>query len=673
MAGIKLIELGWGAAIRAESRAWYFALNGEDRPVQVEMPALNVDGGEVRLDRVDAVYSQDEAPGRVQVLFATPEVPELKATLDLHLAEGHAGVRLWFTLTSKQSVILRSESEGAPFLRVQIPDGASLMEHRIGDFDPTVHSYRPRARPADSSPKESLRLVGPIIHVASSRQNFVVAHEGPVEAETTFWSYQLDAGGEALDVVAEAGAMLSHQDIGQQPWRSETFQLVVAPSEAVLAFRRFFGALAAPAGEHDVSYNTWHRQELSHHVEGVPYLTRINPHDLSQEMTEAADVGVRYFTVDVGWFEKSGDWQPHPTRFAGGVHYWAREARSRGMGLGLWLNPMVAGLTSRSLETHMHCRMTYNGRPLDTEPIWETEHSAPMCLASDWVGYIEEVLVRLATDGVEKVKFDGLWPASYEWAGRSAVYECDSPHHHHGSERNSPDERRARYRYLAATAVTRLSERASQLGITVELDITESWRFPRLGQLMFGRLFLINNGPYFHDLGVPSGTSIQPNTFNAVFYPHPTHSRIQRTAGLFSEFLPVGRIFGHVLLGDDAPGTMESAITTAAITGMSIWGDLSRLTEAQRQAIRKTLLTAGKIRQAMRQPRTTIDGFVGSSPEVHVHVDDATGKRIVGLFTHQPVTLRPPSGTFRAGVAPHEQAVNRREITLGNDGARLLI
>lgn len=668
-----LIDLGGRAAVRAQPRVWEFALHPECPPLRVEMPSLVLNDRLVSLDRVADVRVAGGEARETSVLFHTPELPGLRAILELQSRPGQSGVRLSFTVASDRHAVLRRPADEV-FLRYELPAGSNIHEQRIGDFDPAVHSYRPRSRPVTAPAQGSVRLVGPLIHARCDDREIVVAHEGPVEAETAFWAYRL-AGDGTLNVVAEAGAMLSHQDVQTDPWRSETLQLVVAPSEGLVAFQRFFGAIASPAGEHDLAYNTWHRQELSHHVDGVPYLSRINPRDLAEELEDAAEMGVRYFTVDVGWFEKSGDWEPHSVRFAGGIRHWADLARAQGVGLGLWLNPMVAGLSSEAINQYGSCRMTYEDRLLEPEPIWETEHSAPMCLASEWREHMERVLERLAAEGVKKVKFDGLWPASYEWAGRAAVYECDSAAHHHGDASHSPDERRARYRYLAAVAATRLSEKAAQLGMTAELDITESYRYPRLGQAVFGRLFLINNGPYFHDLGVPSSTRITPNTFNAVFYPHPTHSRIQRTAGLFSAFLPVGRVFGHVLLGDESPGAMASAVATAALTGMAIWGDLSRLSGSQREAVRAALLGASRARKAMLRPRTIIDGFVGSSPEIHLHIDDATGKTILGVFTHQPVNLSAEqfSQVHAAAPAAGRSALEVADVTLGNDGAVLVL
>lgn len=679
MPHIAAIDLGGDNSIRIEKEFWRFCLHGDAAPVTLVMPTVDVGGRAVSLDRAAAVERSGDPVRRTRVSLDTPEVPGLVATLEVWSHAIHPGVRLRVLLEARAPIALRATPGQGQFFRVILPSEVDLEEQRIGDFDPGSHSYRPLRRSVRSRGGSSVRLVGPLVRLQRAGDELVVAHEGPVEAETAFWSYRFDRGRGALDIVAEVGAVLDSQDLFTQPWESETFHLVSAPHDAWLAYRRFFGAVAAPAGEHDLSYNTWHRQEQSHYVEGVPYLARINQTDLAEEMAEAASVGVKSFTIDVGWFERSGDWDAHPERLPGGIRSWADRAKSHGMTLGLWMNPMVAALGSASIQEFATCRMSFDGRELDPHPIWETESSAPMCLASDWAHHIEEQLRRLAAAGVRKVKFDGLWPASFEWAGKPSVYECDDPSHWHGTAAHSAEDRRARYRYMAANAVTRLSEFASQIGVTVELDVTEDWRYPRLGQLMFGRLFLINNGPYFHDLGVPSSTRIEPHTFNAVFYPHPTHSRIQRTAALFSEFLPVGRVFGHVLLGKDAVGTLESAVATAAMTGMAIWGDLSVISDGDKESVRRAFELSSGLRKGMSFPRTVIDGFIGSSPELHSHIDDLTGRRLTALFTHQPVVLREDengssllSGAQRIKLSDAASESDGLPVRLGIDGAALV-
>jgi alpha-galactosidase len=66
--------------------------------------------------------------------------------------------------------------------------------------------------------------------------------------------------------------------------------------------------------------------------------------------------GVRYFTIDCGWFSdpgtswgrSHGDWEPSAVRFPGGLAATARALRTRGFVPGLWWEPETAGELSKA-------------------------------------------------------------------------------------------------------------------------------------------------------------------------------------------------------------------------------------------------------------------------------------------------------------------------------------
>lgn len=72
----------------------------------------------------------------------------------------------------------------------------------------------------------------------------------------------------------------------------------------------------------------------------------------------AAEAGAEIFCIDAGWYDDGGDWwdsvgswQPSTTRFPGGLHEVTERIRSRGMTLGLWLEPEVIGVKSAAAAT----------------------------------------------------------------------------------------------------------------------------------------------------------------------------------------------------------------------------------------------------------------------------------------------------------------------------------
>lgn len=72
----------------------------------------------------------------------------------------------------------------------------------------------------------------------------------------------------------------------------------------------------------------------------------------------AAEVGAEIFCIDAGWYDDGGDWwdsvgswQPSSTRFPGGLTEVTDRIRSRGMAVGLWLEPEVIGVKSAAAAT----------------------------------------------------------------------------------------------------------------------------------------------------------------------------------------------------------------------------------------------------------------------------------------------------------------------------------
>ncbi|WP_375425841.1 glycoside hydrolase family 36 protein [uncultured Friedmanniella sp.] len=76
-------------------------------------------------------------------------------------------------------------------------------------------------------------------------------------------------------------------------------------------------------------------------------------------LIDAAEaVGAEYYCIDAGWYDDTagwwasvGDWEPSTVRFPRGLSFLLDHIRSRGMVPGLWLEPEVVGVTSRTAQT----------------------------------------------------------------------------------------------------------------------------------------------------------------------------------------------------------------------------------------------------------------------------------------------------------------------------------
>ncbi|MGA1079098.1 MAG: alpha-galactosidase [Steroidobacteraceae bacterium] len=84
-----------------------------------------------------------------------------------------------------------------------------------------------------------------------------------------------------------------------------------------------------------------------------------SPARLEGLVEEAASLGVERFVLDDGWFgsreddrSSLGDWQPRPDVFPHGLGPFAERVRSRGMDLGLWVEPEMVSPDSDLYRLH---------------------------------------------------------------------------------------------------------------------------------------------------------------------------------------------------------------------------------------------------------------------------------------------------------------------------------
>lgn len=126
------------------------------------------------------------------------------------------------------------------------------------------------------------------------------------------------------------------------------------------------------------------------------------------------------FVIDTGWFDKTGDWLVNQVKFPDGL----KEVKSRlngyHMKLGLWFDPTKAAKSSKIMQAHPEYIMTMDENT-SCRPIWETEDSYGMCLASDYKDYFISKMIELYKNlGVTYFKWDGI-----------NQYGCNSTLHNH--------------------------------------------------------------------------------------------------------------------------------------------------------------------------------------------------------------------------------------------------
>lgn len=93
--------------------------------------------------------------------------------------------------------------------------------------------------------------------------------------------------------------------------------------------------------------------QLYEAVGSTPY-SLMNRSAFQREVPLAALAGVDTFVLDDGWQYLSGDWNPHPAKFPGGLGPERGLLAQHDMTLGLWMSPLEFNARSRTMWAHPH-------------------------------------------------------------------------------------------------------------------------------------------------------------------------------------------------------------------------------------------------------------------------------------------------------------------------------
>jgi alpha-galactosidase len=170
----------------------------------------------------------------------------------------------------------------------------------------------------------------------------------------------------------------------------------------------------------------------------------------------------------------------------------------------------------------------------------------------------------------------------------------------------------------------------------VDFDITEDNRCVGLSFLASGKYFLINNGPYFHNLDHPHDDSCWSNVF---VHPGPARPDLCRTALAYDTWIPSTLFLTHYLPDDPADSQMIN-IASLILGHSGIWGDLADISKEGRQRFGKWLGFYKRVRDDITQASPVRSGPVGGSPEVHEKIHAPTGHGAIVLFASAPGEYR---------------------------------
>lgn len=568
--------------------------------------------------------------------------PHLSLTLIFRVAGDSPVIRFRYLLESSVAVHLTtdpSHRNDLSYLSTSFSEMVHVREVRFGEWSSLFHSFTLTEHAIEERDfAHCRRLTGPML--VGTRRQFaaLIAYEHGSQIPDDFLAYDLTPA-RGITLRAVKGNYCDGQIVGPDasfmtPW----FHIAaVDGTENDLAreYRDWMLHYQTPNAASRtpyIFYNTWNYQERNKWWNKNEYLGSMNEARMLSEIEAAHRMGIEVFVIDTGWYEKTGDWKVSQTRFPRGLAPLKAKLDEYGMKLGLWFNPTVAAVSSEMRRNHEDCLMTMNGKPQEPHEIWETEASQGLCLVSRYGEAFADELIRLHREvGVTYFKWDAI-----------GQYGCDAPGHYHGTEENTPEERRNSYAFQLGAAMTAVVDKvcAACPEAIVDFDITEGGRTVGLQFLSAGKYFLINNGPYSMDYNLPTPADGNVNLF---FQPGPARTWICRTPLSYDKWIPSVLFLTHYLPDDtyrmgwnrDQEITAENqwgCLSSLVLGQNGIWGDLPAVSEEGIARFGETLARYKQVRDDITAAYPVRTGEVGGSPEIHEKIYDATGRGVVCLF-----------------------------------------
>ncbi len=267
------------------------------------------------------------------------------------------------------------------------------------------------------------------------------------------------AGEEGFLVGNEAFGVLKRTEIYSKPRRVSVgltlidqhypFKKYLAPGETLAAPRTFIGlyqgekwqdAFEGPFADFvreklGVRFFEKKNPPLSYYNSWLPWTSNIDEKLIRESIDSAADTGFEVFTIDEGWEDAMGDWNPDPKKFPNGLKPLCDHIIAKGMKPGLWIAIASAFGDSKAAREHPEWTVKdKDGKPanLHTTGGWGSHPLVTMSLATPWYDHnlrkIKE-LVRtccLAYVKIDLAAVNSCYILDYDFSGD---YEPKPPYY----------------------------------------------------------------------------------------------------------------------------------------------------------------------------------------------------------------------------------------------------
>jgi alpha-galactosidase len=645
---------------------WEYGSPQQGASYQFAPPSFSLDGKEVQADVLHFAAVGEPTRlhnGATEYSFEGLVTREahLKLRVQFQVNPDVAVVRFRYWLESDQPRLLTTPAgaNSLTYLTTSLRALPDAEEVRLSDFVQLTHSY--------TLSEESIQdryfadhgaVMGPIVGATDGHRSLLLAYEHGSQVPDAFLHYELSPD-RGVRLTAVKGNYFSGEAIdAQHPYQTvwmETAAVEGGIDQLASAYRTFvlrFMTQNEATRKPYIFYNTWNFQERNKWWNGKPYLESMNQDRILQEIDVAHRMGVDVFVLDTGWYEKTGDWTVSRKRFPDGLKAVKQKLDGYGMHLGLWFGPTTAAASSTVVREHPEWRRSWNGKVAEPQAVWETEKSYKMCMVSGYADAFADELIRMAKEvGVTYLKWDAI-----------GQYGCNDPHHNHGGDNNTAQERSDSYAFQLVQYMSHVADKvaAAAPGTIVDFDVTESGRAMGLAFLASGKYFLINNGPYYQNYDVP--IDLERTNSNLFFHQGPARDWIARSPLTFDRWLPSTLFLTHYF--PDDPQQWQQVSVASLILGQNgLWGDLLNVSDSGVAFIGDTLSRYKKVRDDITASDPVVTGMVSASPEIHEKISTVTGRGAVVMFATE-------QGTFHY-ITRHKVAAEHWTsdgVTVSQDG-----
>ncbi len=618
--------------------SWKYNLKMKGEAVEIKLPVFEIDG--ISTPVLLSALKETKKPvtlrnGVTEYVYegAFHTDTSLRLQVRFRIAADNPVVRFCYLIKSSagQKLTKKGGADHLSYLSFSVSRFPQVKEISLSVFNEMIHScHLEETNVYDSDFSCSAYAVGPILTGSDGKKTMMFAYEHDSMYPKHFLEYRFNP-----EKIVELKAVRGNYYDGQAADGYQTVWFEVAAIEGdenVMAgqFRTFILKYQPENTESRkpfIYYNTWGRQERVKWA-GGQYLTTMNLEYTLKEIDRAHDMGIEFYVLDAGWFDRAGDWGVNLKNFPDGFTLIRDKIESYGMKLGIWMDPAKAAIRSQAFLKNQNSVKTWNNKPDEASLVWETEESVDMCLVSPYWEEYADAIIRLYNGlGIRYFYLDGV--------GQTG---CNDPGHFHGTADNSLTERDHSYGFLLPVYLGKIMEKVCTAcpDAIFDFDVTESRRIGvGLQFLANGRFFILNNGPYYHNYDLcPRGESILPNGCRNIFIqPGPARTWFMRSVIEYDKWIPSNLFLANYQ--PDNPASSQIINLASLVLGQnSIWGEILKTSPEGVALFHDILGKYKQVRYDVSAASPIFKGRPGDTPEIVEKINPETGKGVVVIFAN---------------------------------------